>query len=157
VSITTYRLQFHYHFKPNATFRAHRSSRCTTVSLRLTHKCFAVKYFTAVSHSKSLKVWQYIPEAHKQILTGRWGRPEKKNFWEELIAFFPSTLHRQHRKGRLKKFFYCCVCIHYHGNVSRRLEMICWDTRTDTQTDGRNLWSTPLRWAQVPWYTLQLS
>jgi hypothetical protein len=24
-------------------------------------------------------------------------------------------------------------------------------TLTDTQTDGRDLWSTPLRWAQVPW------
>jgi hypothetical protein len=24
------------------------------------------------------------------------------------------------------------------------------NTDTDTQTDGRNLWSKPLRWAQVP-------
>jgi hypothetical protein len=24
------------------------------------------------------------------------------------------------------------------------------DIHTDTQTDGRDLWSTPLRWAQVP-------
>jgi hypothetical protein len=27
------------------------------------------------------------------------------------------------------------------------------DTYTDTQTDGRDLWSTPLKWAQVSWYT----
>jgi hypothetical protein len=27
---------------------------------------------------------------------------------------------------------------------------------TYTQTDGRDLWSTPLRWAQVPWYTNQV-
>jgi hypothetical protein len=26
------------------------------------------------------------------------------------------------------------------------------DAQTDTQTDGRDFWSTPLRWAQVPWY-----
>jgi hypothetical protein len=26
-------------------------------------------------------------------------------------------------------------------------------THTDTQTDGRHLWSTPLRWAQVPYHT----
>jgi hypothetical protein len=26
------------------------------------------------------------------------------------------------------------------------------DTHTDTQTDGRDLWSTPLRWAKVPLY-----
>jgi hypothetical protein len=31
------------------------------------------------------------------------------------------------------------------------------DTCKDTQTDGRDLWSTPLRWAQVPWYAYQIS
>jgi hypothetical protein len=31
------------------------------------------------------------------------------------------------------------------------------DTHTDTQTDWRDLRSTPLRWAQVPWYTYQIS
>jgi hypothetical protein len=31
------------------------------------------------------------------------------------------------------------------------------DTRTDTQTGGRDLWSVLLRWAQVPWYTFQVS
>jgi hypothetical protein len=30
-------------------------------------------------------------------------------------------------------------------------------THTDTQTGGRNLWSTHLRWAQAPWYTYQVS
>jgi hypothetical protein len=28
---------------------------------------------------------------------------------------------------------------------------------TDTQSDGRDLWSMPLRWAQVPWCTYQVS
>jgi hypothetical protein len=44
-------------------------------------------------------------------------------------------------------------CIRCHGNVfteplpnkERR------DIHRDTQTDGRYLWSTPLRWAQLPW------
>jgi hypothetical protein len=31
------------------------------------------------------------------------------------------------------------------------------DTHTDTQTDEKDLWSTPLRWAQMPWYTYQVS
>jgi hypothetical protein len=31
------------------------------------------------------------------------------------------------------------------------------DTHRDTQPDGRDLWSTPLRRAQVPWYTYQIS
>jgi hypothetical protein len=29
------------------------------------------------------------------------------------------------------------------------------DTHTDTQTDGRDFLSTPLKWTQVPWYTYQ--
>jgi hypothetical protein len=31
------------------------------------------------------------------------------------------------------------------------------DTYTDTQTDRTDSWSTPLIWAQVPWYTYQVS
>jgi hypothetical protein len=31
------------------------------------------------------------------------------------------------------------------------------DIRTVTQTDGRDLWCMPLRWAQLPWYTYQVS
>lgn len=30
------------------------------------------------------------------------------------------------------------------------------DINTDTQTDGRDLWSMPLWWAWVPWYTYQV-
>jgi hypothetical protein len=30
-------------------------------------------------------------------------------------------------------------------------------THTDTESDGRDLWSTPFRWAQVSWYTYQVS
>jgi hypothetical protein len=30
------------------------------------------------------------------------------------------------------------------------------DTRTDTQTDGRDLWSGPLRWAQLSWYMIYI-
>jgi hypothetical protein len=31
------------------------------------------------------------------------------------------------------------------------------DAHLDTQTDGKDLWSMPLRWAQVIWYTRQVS
>jgi hypothetical protein len=31
------------------------------------------------------------------------------------------------------------------------------DAQTNTQTDGRDTLITPLRWAQLPWYTYQVS
>jgi hypothetical protein len=63
--------------------------------------------------------------------------------------------HGPHRKSRVQHNSSIVACIHYRGNVfpeplpsnDRR------DTHTDTKTDGWILWSTPLRWAQVPWYT----
>jgi hypothetical protein len=40
-----------------------------------------------------------------------------KNFWKELIAYFHSIRPGPQRKRRLQQFFYCCVFIHYRGNV----------------------------------------
>jgi hypothetical protein len=66
--------------------------------------------------------------------------------------------HGPHRKWRVQKFFYCCV-YSLSGNVFTEPLPSIWkrDTHTDTQTDGRDLWSTQLRWAQFPWYTYQVS
>jgi hypothetical protein len=36
---------------------------------------------------------------------------------EELIAYFPSIRHGPHRKRRIQKSFYCCVCIRCRANV----------------------------------------
>jgi hypothetical protein len=48
------------------------------------------------------------------------------------------------------------VCIHCRGNVFSD-PLPNKNTHTDTQTDGRDLKSTPLRWAQVRWCTYQVS
>jgi hypothetical protein len=63
-----------------------------------------------------------------------------KEFWEELIAYFPLIGHGPHIKRRVQQF-YCCVRICCSGNVfteplpsnDNR------DTYKHTQTDGRDL------------------
>jgi hypothetical protein len=37
-------------------------------------------------------------------------------FWQELVAFFPMIRNAPNRKG-VQQFFYCCVCIRFHGEV----------------------------------------
>jgi hypothetical protein len=51
------------------------------------------------------------------------------------------------------------ACIPYHGKVSSELlpSNDMRDTHTDTETDEKDLWITPLRWAHVTWYTYQVS
>jgi hypothetical protein len=65
---------------------------------------------------------------------------------KERIAWFPLIRHGLHRKEPVQQFFYCCV--YSLPSKDRR------DAHPDTRTDGRYLWRTPLRWAQVPWYTV---
>jgi hypothetical protein len=84
----------------------------------------------------------------------------------------PSIRHVPHKKLRVQQFVYCCMCIHCCGNVFT--EPLLSTERRDTlnrafalqqyegytyilQTDGRDLWSTPLGWPQLPWYTYQVS
>jgi hypothetical protein len=45
--------------------------------------------------------------------------------------------HRRHRKRRIQKLFYCCVCICWRDNGFTE-PLPSNDTR-DTQTDGRDL------------------
>jgi hypothetical protein len=40
-----------------------------------------------------------------------------KKFWEKINHIFSLIRHESHRKRRIQQFFYCCVCIRYHGNV----------------------------------------
>jgi hypothetical protein len=37
-------------------------------------------------------------------------------FWEQLIIYVPLMRRGPHRKLRLQRFFYCCVCIRCPGN-----------------------------------------
>jgi hypothetical protein len=95
---------------------------------------------------------------HKAQELIREARYQNKKFWKELRTYFLLISHEPHRKWRTQHFFYCCVCIHRCGNVST--ELLPSNNRglhIHTQTDGRDLWSTLLRWAQVPWYTYQVS
>jgi hypothetical protein len=81
-----------------------------------------------------------------------------KHFCEELIALICFIRHAPHIKRRLQRFFYYCVCIRYRGNVfTQSLLSNGSGYIIYIQTDGWDLWSTPLRWAQVPWYTYQVS
>jgi hypothetical protein len=44
-----------------------------------------------------------------------------KKFWEDLIAYFPLIRQRQHKKRRVQKFFYLCVCVVCSGKVYTEL------------------------------------
>jgi hypothetical protein len=51
-------------------------------------------------------------------------------------------------------------CLIQNGRIHLIDPLPCNDVRdahTDTQTGGRDLWSTPLRWVRAPWYTYQVS
>jgi hypothetical protein len=61
--------------------------------------------------------------------------------------------------ARVKTFFCSCVYIRSYGSAflkplpsnDRK------DTHTDTETDGRDIWSMPFWLAQLPWYTVYIS
>jgi hypothetical protein len=94
-----------------------------------------------------------------------------KKFWEELIAHVPLILHGPLRKRRLQQFFVAAgtsLVSNDKGYIERLTDLLrayvaagkCLPSRcvattgvgtdTDTQTDGRDLLSTPLKWVQVP-------
>jgi hypothetical protein len=41
----------------------------------------------------------------------------QKEFWKELIAYFPSARHGPHRQRRVQKLFYFFICILCRGKV----------------------------------------
>jgi hypothetical protein len=70
----------------------------------------------------------------------------------------PLIRHGSHRKWRFQQFLYCCRCLAKKGGLRFPKPLSSNDrrdahTRTDTQIDVRNLWSMPLGWDQMPWYT----
>jgi hypothetical protein len=74
-----------------------------------------------------------------------------KKFWKVLIVSFPLIRHGPHRKRRVQQFSYCYTCIICRGNVfTEPLPSNNRGIHTQTQTDGRDLWSAPLKWAQAP-------
>jgi hypothetical protein len=100
----------------------------------------------------TVKSFFYLKKCALSLLSLFWN----KKFWGELISYFPLIRHGLHRKRRIQQFCYFCVRIRCHGNVLTQ-PLPSNDNHTDTQTDGRDLWSTPMRLAQMPWYTYQVS
>jgi hypothetical protein len=55
-------------------------------------------------------------------------------------------------------FFYCCVHWLPRERVYRAVSQQQYaGIHIQIHTDERDLWNTPLRWAQVPWHTYQVS
>jgi hypothetical protein len=93
-----------------------------------------------------------------------------KKFWEELVAYFPS-----YDSGRIdndvsnNSSIATCVFVTavtflpshclatVRGYFYRTKPLPSNDRGIHTQTDGRDVLITPLRWAQVPWYKYQVS
>jgi hypothetical protein len=71
---------------------------------------------------------------------------ENKKLWKLLIAYSSTIRHGLHRKRRVQELFYYCVCIHCSSDVFTE------PLPNNIHIDRRALRSTPLRWAQVPWY-----
>jgi hypothetical protein len=66
--------------------------------------------------------------------------------------------HGLHIKWRVQQFFYRFVYIHCRGDVfTEPLRRNDKGIHIQAQIDGRDLWSAPLRWIHVPWYTHQVS
>jgi hypothetical protein len=96
------------------------------LSLPLPSSLFPVHYYHSIS-------WHYIVWLTDSVIN--------KKFWEELIVFL-LIQHGLHRKQSVQQLFYCSVHICCLATIGR--------IHISTQTDGRDLWITPLRWAQVP-------
>jgi hypothetical protein len=55
---------------------------------------------------------------HNVVTLLPWSKfSQKKKSREELTTYFPLIQHGPHRKRRVQQFFYCCLCIHCHGNI----------------------------------------
>lgn len=82
------------------------------------------------------------------------GMLKEQKFWEEIIAYFLYDTDPIHKRG-LQHLFYCCVYICCRWYFTKSLPSNV--KRIHAQTYGRDLWSIPLRWAQMSWYNLQVT
>jgi hypothetical protein len=93
-----------------------------------------------------------------------------KKFWEELIVYFPwyYTDHIENDASNSSSIVACVLFVALKFLPSRclwttrefllsRCLTATEDTYMDTQNGGKDLWSRPLRWAQMSWYTYQVS
>jgi hypothetical protein len=102
--------------------------------------------------------------------------PHRKRRLQQLFAaagpYLPSyylATTGEYTNTRVQQFFLLCVfvavrtclpsrCLAMKGGIHFAEPLSSNDRRdTHTQTDGRDLGSRPMRWAQVPWYTYQIS
>jgi hypothetical protein len=80
------------------------------------------------------------------------------NFWEELIAFFPwYDMEHTVKDAPNNSSFVSCIFVVAVTFLSSRCLAPKGGSHRDTKTDRSDLWSTWLRWVQVPWYTYKFS
>jgi hypothetical protein len=129
----------------------HNKSRHTNKLLLMlwTTRCLVKILHSDCDHTSYSMFQNLIPHERKSVLHLMANlKKRNKNIWDELITYFPLIRYGQHKQRHLQQFFDFTDPLPSNG---RR------DTHTDTQTDGRDLWITALRWAQVPWYTYQIT
>jgi hypothetical protein len=82
---------------------------------------------------------------------------KNKKFWEELITYFLwyDVNRIQHDASNNSSIVECVLVAGVKFLPSRCLATL--GRYTYRQTDERDLWSTPLIWAHVPWHIYQVS
>jgi hypothetical protein len=78
---------------------------------------------------------------------------QNKKLWEELITYFPLTWHGPYKNYAPNNYsivvYVFFAAITFRRAVAKQQQGI----QIQTQTDGKDLWSTPLGWVYMPWYT----
>jgi hypothetical protein len=62
-------------------------------------------------------LWRIASSGHSNT-ERTWRECEKQEVLERINRLLSLIRHGPHWKRRVQQFFYCCVCIRYHGNVS---------------------------------------
>jgi hypothetical protein len=80
---------------------------------------------------------------------------KNEKLWEELIGYVPRyDTDRVENDASNDSIFYGNILIEPLPSNYRGWLLSRWPaTHVATQTVGWDSWSTPLRWAQMPWYT----
>jgi hypothetical protein len=131
------------------------SKRITVAYFEVMYNCITCYLIFVMYKMNASMGWRVCRSIHKNAF-------HNKKFWKEIIAYFPwyDTGHIENDESSNSSIVACVFvtavtflpsrCLGTIGGNDRR------DTRTDTETDGRDLWSTPFRWAHVSWYTYQV-
>jgi hypothetical protein len=127
----------------------------TNMQVRLWEGQFPIAFWIYIYSVHFSSLWVWLPDCRTLFIA--YFAYFEQEVLGDVMTFFPLIRHGPHTKRHVQRFFYY-VCINCRGNVfAKSLPNNDWDTHTDTQTDGRDLWSSPLKCAQVSLYTYQVS